>query len=151
MHLSSPNDHLGNFWQLVTTSVFALFVSLITSCTSWVPRRFWSQQTQVLEVQEFPDPYTAVCSSPRAILTDFLLAAEATDAVSLFFGFFRLDLIGLLIEVAELYEPVEPKLSMEVLSPSVVLRVSMEPPEGAILTLLPMGLEETPMGSAAGT
>ena len=45
----------------------------------------------------------------------------------------------------------EPKLSMEVLSPSVVLRVSMEPPEGAILTLLPMGLEETPMGSAAGT
>ena len=53
--------------------------------------------------------------------------------------------------LAELYEPVEPKLSMEVLSPSVVLRVSMEPPEGAILTLLPIGLEETPMGSAEGT
>ena len=56
MHLSSPNDHLGNFWQLVTTSVFALFVSLITSYNSWVAHRFWSQQTQVLEVQEFPEP-----------------------------------------------------------------------------------------------
>ena len=42
--------------------------------------------------------HTAVCSSPSAILTLFLpLALEIILAVSLFFGFFRLDLMGLLM------------------------------------------------------
>ena len=43
---------------------------------------------------------TAVCSSPSASLTLFLLAALAVEfmlTVSLFFGFFRLDLRGLLM------------------------------------------------------
>ena len=44
---------------------------------------------------------TAVCSSPRASLTLFLLlAVEFILAVSLFFGFFRLDLRGLLMLAA---------------------------------------------------
>ena len=42
--------------------------------------------------------YTAVCSSPSASLTLFLLlAAELMLTVSLFLGFFRLDLSGLLM------------------------------------------------------
>ena len=44
---------------------------------------------------------TAVCSSPRASLTLFLLlAVEAMLTVSLFLGFFRLDLRGLLMLAA---------------------------------------------------
>ena len=44
------------------------------------------------------EPHTAVCSSPRASRTLFLLlAAEAMLTVSLLRGFFKLDLKGLFI------------------------------------------------------
>ena len=57
----------------------------------------------VLSISGARRGHTAVCSSPRASLTLFLLAALAVEfmlTVSLFFGFFRLDLSGLLMLAA---------------------------------------------------
>merc|ERR1719300_871219 len=66
---------------------------------------------------------TAVCSSPKANLTLFLLlAAEATLTLSLFLVFFKLDLRGLFILAFE--ETVDPKLRTD---PVPELRLSIEP------------------------
>ena len=78
-HILAILDFTRNDWSITWTK-FTLKVSL-HFLSIWA---FFGQ--------------TAVCSSPRASLTLFLLlAVEFMLTVSLFFGFFRLDLRGLLM------------------------------------------------------